>query len=318
MSSPPLKQRVLASVQRSVTLTCLAFAADNLLAAVNLGRTDPSPDDHLGGADIDADIGYARSVADIYLSRGPIRGRAAEVGPGGSAAVAMFLIAEGAEHVDLVDRFAFAHDPAAQARLYEAIAAREPRLGARGLSGTDFAGAIDFHTGETAAAEVFFSAHRGYDAVCSCAVLEHLYDPLTAIEAMTAALRPGGKMVHQIDLRDHGMFSAAGHHELTFLTLPQWLYGHMSRRRGRPNRVLLHDYRRRLDSLKLDYDLVATNLVGVGAIDPTPYAEIPADLRATAEARVEEVRSSLAPRFRNVAAADLAVTGFRIFATAKA
>lgn len=318
MTPLSLKRRVLAAVQRSVPLTCLLFTVDNLLAAASVKSADPSPDDHLGGADIEADIAYARSVADIYLSRGPITGRVAEVGPGGSAAVALFLLAEGAEHVDLIDRFAFGHDPAAHARLCEAIIAREPRLGALGLSGTDFGGRIQFHVGEAAAAEVFFRAHKGYEAICSCAVLEHLYDPLSALEAMVSALRPGGRMVHQVDLRDHGMFSAGAHHELTFLTIGDWLYPHMTRRRGRPNRVLLHRYRETLTRLGLRFELLATHLVGIGAVDPAPYLQLPAELRARAEAQVEEVRDKLAPEFKDVPASDLAVSSFRIVAEAAA
>ncbi|MFN3389181.1 MAG: methyltransferase domain-containing protein [Allosphingosinicella sp.] len=254
----------------------------------------------------------------MYLSRGPIGGRVAEVGPGGSAAVALFLIAEGAGHVDLVDRFAFAHDPAVQMRLYEEIVARDPRLAARGLSATDFGGSIDFHVGERAAAEVFFSVHSGYEAICSCAVLEHLYDPLSALVAMASALRPGGRMVHQVDLRDHGMFSAAGHHELTFLTVPQWFYPHMSRRRGRPNRVLIHRYRETLEQLDLRHELLVTHLVGIGAIEPAPYEQVPAELRARAEARAEEARGRLAPEFRHLPASDLAIASFRLVAEARA
>lgn len=317
MNPASLKQRVLARVRHSVPLTCVAFAADNLLAAANLGRADPSPDDHLGGASIESDVAYARSVADMYLGSGPIAGRVAEVGPGGSAAVALFLIAEGASHVDLVDRFAFAHDPAAQTRLYAAIIAGEPRLRAIDPGEADFGGRVAFHVGEPAAAEIFFRAHGGYDAICSCAVLEHLYDPLSALEAMASALRPGGRMVHQIDLRDHGLFSAGGHHDLTFLTVPEWFYPHMSRRRGRPNRVLIPQYRATLDRLPLDYELVVTHLVGIGPVDPAPYAALPADLRAAAEARVEEVRPKLARRFRTLAAADLAVSSFRLSARAR-
>jgi SAM-dependent methyltransferase len=317
MRSASLKQRVLAAVQHSVPLTCLAFALDNLFAAVRLRAMDPGPSRHLGGSNVEADLAYARSVASTYLSRGPIHGRVAEVGPGGSAAAALFLVAKGAKHVDLVDRFTFAHDRTEQARLYDAIIDREPRLREMGIRSDDLADRITFHAAEAAAAEVFFDHYSGYDAICSCAVLEHLYEPLSALEAMIGALKPGGRIVHQVDLRDHGMFSAAGHHELTFLTIPEWIYKHMHRRRGRPNRVLINDYRDTLDRLPVEYELLATHLVGVGAIDPAPYAKVPEALRVRAEARAEQVRPKLAAPFSSLAAADLAISAIRISATAR-
>ena len=53
-------------------------------------------------------------------------------------------------------------------------------------------------------------------------MLEHLYDPLAALDGMAASLAPGGTLNPPwIDFRDHGMF--AGHHPLTYLTIPDVL-----------------------------------------------------------------------------------------------
>lgn len=309
-----LKQKVLARVRGSVALTSAAFAADNFLATLGVAGADPAPDEHLSGADIEGDIAYAKSVADHYRRFGDVKGRVAEIGPGGSAAVGLFLLAGGAKSVDLVDRFAFPHNPAHLARVYDAIIAREPKLRERFGSAERIGEAVAFHTGEEAAAELFFRAHGDYDAIVSNAVLEHLYDPLSALEAMAAALKPGGQLLHQVDFRDHGMYSAGGHHELTFLTVPGWFYPWMSRRRGRPNRVLVHRYRETLARLGLDHRILVTHLVGVGAIEPAPYAEIDGDLRQAAEARAEEIRPKLSPDFRDLPAADLAVASIFIAA----
>jgi hypothetical protein len=110
------------------------------------------------------------------------------------------------------------------------------------------------------------------------------------------------------------MFTAGGHHELTFLGIPAWFYPHMTRRRGRPNRVLVHRYRAALDRLGLDYQLLATHLVGVGSITPAVYDEIPAELRGAAESRVEQYRARLAPEFRSLPASDLATSSIFIAA----
>lgn len=69
--------------------------------------------------------------------------------------------------------------------------------------------------------------------------MEHLFDPVAALDGMLEALRPGGTLVHRIDLRVHGMFR--GQHPLTFLTLPDAIYTRMTRNSGRPNRVLFPD-----------------------------------------------------------------------------
>jgi SAM-dependent methyltransferase len=307
-----LKRRALHLVRKSVALTSAAFVADNLLATFGVTRPDPAPDEHLGGVNLDADAAYAEKVAGDYLAHCPaLGGRIAEVGPGGNAAVALNLLAHGAASVDLLDRFAFSHDPAHLQRLYLRILAGDARLAGRGLDAADLAPDVRFHVGEEAAAERFFAEHRGYDAILSCAVLEHLYDPLGALEAMAAALNPGGVLLHQVDLRDHGMFSAAGHDELTFLTLPGWLYPHMTRRRGRPNRVLIDRYRETLAGLGLDHRLLVTHLVGGEALAvPLPYEDIPADLRAAAQARVAAIRPRLASEFRAVGDTDLAISGF--------
>jgi SAM-dependent methyltransferase len=297
-------------VRASVPLTCAAFLVDNVLATLRVTRPDPAPDEHLGGIDLDGDLAYSRRVAGDYLAHCPgLAGRVAEIGPGGNAAVALHLLAHGCTQVDLLDRFAFSHDDAHLEALYRRIVAEEPGLAGR-IDPADLAPVIRFETGEAASAERFFLANRGYDAILSCAVMEHLYDPLGALEAMASALNPGGFLVHEVDLRDHGMFSAAGHHELTFLSLPSRLYPLMTRRRGRPNRVLLHRYREALERLGLDYRLLVCTLAGVGRIEPAPYAEIPAELRAKAEAVVQGFRPRLAPELRAVSNADLAVAGF--------
>jgi SAM-dependent methyltransferase len=299
-----------------VPLTCLVYAIDNLQASLRLSRVDRAPDDHLAGTHIERDIAYAETVAKRYLCAGPIHGKVAEVGSGGSAAVALLLLSSGANSVDLIDRFSFRHAHDALAALYSEIIKREPRLQAMGFSPSNVRSKVRSYTGESAAAEIFFANHGGYDAIVSNAVLEHLYDPLSALEAMIGALKPRGRLVHQVDVRDHGMFSAAGHHELTFLTIPEWIYGRMHRRRGRPNRVLINHYRDTLARLPVDYELVVTNLVGIGAIDAAPYSDVPGKLRAAAEAQVEKVRPKLAASCRSLAAADLAVSAFSIFATA--
>jgi SAM-dependent methyltransferase len=253
-------------------------------------------------------------AAEDYLKHAELKGKVAEVGPGGSAAVALFLIANGCDRADLVDRFSFRHEPENLARTYARIISEQPALQDLSISPSDLSSHVAFHTGEEAAAERFFRKHTGYDAILSRAVMEHLYDPIGAMSAMASALVPGGWLLHQVDFRDHGMFSAAGHHELTFLRIPSWFYPHMTRRRGRPNRILVHRYRDELNRLGFDYRLLVTHVAGVGTVDPAPYNELPEELRRRAETTVEQLKPRFAAEFRSVSTRDLAVTGVFIVA----
>lgn len=309
-----IRQQLLRAVKSSIILTSAAFAADNLLATLGLIGADPAPAEHLSGTQVDADIAYAKEVADTYIRYGMVSGRVAEVGPGGSAAVALLLLAHGCEHVDLIDRFAFGHSQSNLTRTYDEILQLLPKLRSRVQSAEDLSPSIRFEVGEQAAAEVFFRKNKDYDSIASYVVLEHLYDPIGAIEAMAGALNPGGCLVHHIDFRDHGMFTSGGHHDLTFLTIPGVIYRHMSRRRGRPNRVLSHRYRDVLDRLGLRYRVLVAHLVGVGIVDPAPYDELPTEVRKRAEQEVELIRPRLAREFRNLAVEDLAVSGVIISA----
>lgn len=301
-----------------MTLTSAWFLMDNLLASLGIKDPGPPKQDHLSGEAIEADIAYSVNVVNNYAKYGAAIGRVAEIGPGGSAATALLLLDRGAERVELIDRFVYPHDQKMLDRTYAAIIERSDRLRAMFPNPADLSGYVSFQTGEPAAAERYFTEHKGYDSVCSCAVLEHLFDPITALERMTAALKPGGKLVHYVDFRDHAMYTAGGLHELTFLKVPRWLYPYMSRRRGRPNRVLIDQYRTVCERLGLKFEILTTSLVGVGMLDAEmhlPYDALPKNLRAKAEARVAEIRDELAIPYRKMSVRDLAIDSIALVAT---
>ena len=121
-------------------------------------------------------------------------------------------------------------------------------------------------------------------------------------------------MIHKVDLRDHSMFTPA-HPELTFLTIGDTLYSMMTRNSGRPNRVLLPDYRRTLERLAtegtVEYEILVTQLVGVGELSrPIRQQEIPPEEMRHAETEVDRVRPRFSQRFRAMSSSDLAVSGF--------
>ena len=126
-------------------------------------------------------------------------------------------------------------------------------------------------------------------------------------------LAPGGIMIHRIDLRDHGMF--AGHHPLTLLTLTDGMHRRMTRGAGRPNRVLINNYRDWLERSGLSGELTVSRLAGVSEeFDPAPWATLDKSAKSSALTCVRAIRPRLASRFKAMADEDLAVAGLILVA----
>ena len=300
----------------------LAYVVDDLGWGLKqrMGRIQSESGSTHRALAIKESVTYVEEVFNDYLTYGGLDhlgGTAAEVGPGDNAGVALLLQMAGCETVELVDRFRSRRNPGQQAQIYQALAARH------GLERPDSTDCWDderlpgivWRLGSSA--EDYFARHaregQRYDLIVSRAALEHLYDPLGAIASMAACLRPGGRMVHKIDFRDHGMFTPANP-ELTFLRFPMPLYRQMTPRSGRPNRLLLHRYRSLAAKLgrsaDLDVTILVTSLVGEGEIAPhVPLTAIPATSLQRAVTKVEAERHRLAREFAEVASEDLAVTG---------
>jgi SAM-dependent methyltransferase len=264
---------------------------------------------------------YIEEVLTDYKRFGKLErlsGVAAEIGPGDSVGVAMLMRHDGCHRVDLVDRYESRRDPQQQDRIYDALSKKHGLEWLRpGQSWNDreLLG-ITPRIGQPA--EEYFkkcAQNEGpiYDLIVSRSVLEHLYDPLHAVDRMISCLNPGGCMIHKIDLRDHGLF-APQHHELTFLIFPTIIYRWMTRNSGRPNRVLFHRYRERLERLKeeglIDYSIYVTRLTGVGDIIPHQrYEDVSEAVWSQATQSIEQCRSRFASEFWHVESRDLAVGG---------
>ena len=265
---------------------------------------------------VDQSVAYIEEVFTDYKKYAGImrfEGRVAEVGPGDNAGVGLLFLQDGCAFVDMVDRFYSRRNAQAQTIIYRALWNKnpglEPFLGGQDLEDETTFNSVKRWYGAEAAAEEFFVSNAGYDFIVSRAVFEHLYDPLLAINRMVNALNPGGMLLHKIDLRDHGMFSTA-FHELKFLESPDWLHQKMTRASGRPNRVLVHDYRKCLEVKPITFDLLVTRLAGVGDIVPhLQYGDIPQELRQKSISYVQSVRHRFASSLRCVSDADLSVAG---------
>src|SRR5206468_454724 len=103
---------------------------------------------------------------------------------------------------------------------------------------------------------------ESFDLIVSNDVLEEVYDLDHTFAALDRVLRPGGRQVHVVDLRDYGMFTKYGFHPLEFLTLPDGIYRFMVESTGQPNRRLIDYYRRTMDALGYDATIYAMRSIG--------------------------------------------------------
>lgn len=299
--------------RRSLWLTCLYYLLDDWRAARRLvrGRLETRSGSRHAALDLDGSLAYIDRVYGDYCRYGGVErfvGCVAEIGPGDNFGVALRLLAGGAAEVHAIDRYVPERDEAGQRRIYEALATR-PGFAAlfEGSPSERTIRGLRYHPG-TPAERFFRETPARFDAIVSRAVLEHLYDPLAALDDMARALKPGGLMIHRIDLRDHGMF--AGRHPLTFLTIPPWLYRRMTRASGRPNRVLMPAYRDWLARSGLIGSLRVSRLAGLAdEIVPTPIEALDPTLKARAHDVVRGIRPRLAAPFRALDDDALAVSG---------
>jgi SAM-dependent methyltransferase len=307
-----------ALIKRSVALTCAYYLYDDWrarrrLAAGNLATGSGARHERL---DIDASLAYVARVYGDYLAYGGLdhfTGSVAEIGPGDSFAVALRILGGGADHVHAIDRWVSRRDAEAQRRIYGALAERHGLAHLfDGAPAEETIRGLTYHAGEPA--ETFFrTAGLRFDAILSRAVMEHLYDPLAALDDMARSLAPGGVMIHRVDLRDHGMF--AGHHPLTLLTLSDGLHRRITRGAGRPNRVLAPAYRDWLTRSGLTGGITVSRLAGVAAEqDPAAWEALDESTRAEALRCVRAIRPRLAARFRAMRDEDLAVAGLVLVA----
>ena len=272
-------------------------------------------------------VRYIEEVFADYKRYGKLdklNGIAAEIGQGDNVGVAMLMRQDGCHQVGLVDRYESRRDSQQQDRIYDALSKKyglEWLRSGHGWNDREMPGVVP-KIGRPA--EEYFEEYRrnlgpSYDAIVSRSVLEHLYNPLDALESMASCLKPGGRLIHKIDFRDHGLFTPQ-HHELTFLTFPRFIYRLMTRNSGRPNRILYHQYRDRLERLKttglIDYSLYVTRLTGIGDITPHQlYEEIPPAMWQQASEYVDRYRAQFAREFHHVDSRDLSVAGIFLVVT---
>lgn len=246
-----------------------------------------------------------------------------EIGTGENLGVILRLICHGAQRVDTIDRFNSLIAEDAQLALYREIERNLPD-DQRPL----FSSAIQFNKGyrlnedklhyitgvgiepmETALKK------ENYDIIISRAVLEHVFKIENSIKVMDRLLRPGGVMIHEIDFRDHGMFSRFGFNPLTFLTVKDNLWKKMTSHIGAPNRKIINFYQETFSSLGYDITILKILVVGSKVKIHKENIEYNIDYQNRNIEIVQNIRPYLLPRYGVLSDDDLLVAGIFLKAT---
>tara|TARA_X000000950_G_scaffold71379_1_gene88515 strand:- start:138 stop:1100 length:963 start_codon:yes stop_codon:yes gene_type:complete len=220
---------------------------------------------------LDFSINYINKVFNDYRIYGDLNfnniHNIAEIGPGDNYGVAILFKCKGVNKIDLIDKFFSSKKSNDQNKIYDKL------IKDNHIENNDnkikliekLEKSINLNLG-TSAEDYFKKKSNKYDLIISRAVMEHLSSPITALEDMINSTSKNGKILHRVDLRDHGMFSE-NFYELKFLEIPLLLYKLMTKHSGRPNRILLEDYINFLKSnnksLKFTYKIYVTRIVGV-------------------------------------------------------
>lgn len=314
--------------KRSKTMVIAYHVYDNWCvksrSSAGCAVTSRSGSTHMGMT-LTESLGYINQVFGDYLTysgltQDDLRGmRILEVGPGDNLGVAMKFLSAGARKVLCLDKFLSEQDEDQQRCIYQALREslspkeRERLDNAVKLDGRlEIDGErLEYIQGLPIEGAPARLAGETFDVIVSRAVLEHVYDPDTAIAVMNQLLVPGGLMLHKIDFRDHGLFSGGGQHPLTLWTIPTPLHKRMVYDSGKPNRKLASYYRQKMRELGYEYRLLITSLVG-SRCELVPHSKtIPWHTEDARMARllVEKVRRRLQPEFRDMPLEDLMVSG---------
>jgi SAM-dependent methyltransferase len=243
--------------------------------------------------------------------------RVLELGPGDNLGLALRFLAAGASQVVTLDKFDVPRDPDHEASIHRALLDRlEPPDRERAEAALGDAERLRPLTGLSIEDAADTLEPHSFDLILSVAVLEHVYDPDAAVRAMDALLRPGGLMLHQIDFRDHEMFTGAGGHPLTFLTVSPRVWGAMTRHTGRPNRRLVNWWRDSLAGSGYEVRLRINHLLGRGEL-PEPLEPQRGDEVAGPRQHelIDEIRPRLHRDYRELPDDDLATEGAFVIAS---
>jgi SAM-dependent methyltransferase len=271
-------------------------------------------------SEIPGQLKKIRAIYDLYLrysgwNQASVPGtRIIELGPGYTIGVPLMFAADGADFVVGLDKFVPLQDGRDFGVLYSRM--RDTLSEKQKAS---FDRAIRLEPKVTLNSHATYIDHKelsdcvkqlgpgSYDMIVSNAVIEEIYDPAPVFKAQDELLRPGGVMVHKIDLRDYGMFSRYGFNPLEFLTVPDWIYRRMVESSGQPDRRMIDYYRDIGTQMGYQTEIYVVKVLGSDTDLPEPRRELRAGVDYTEEqlAPVREIRPRLIERYRRLPEVDL-------------
>lgn len=186
-----------------------------------------------------------RRLVDLWPADLRLEGESVcEIGPGDCLAAAAFFVGKGARHVDLVEH----QPPVANAKQLEVLTELK-KMGfplALDLITRDNHGHYALNPRYLTYCKVLMEEYRAENQhafMFSHNVMEHVEDLESCFKSAYRALRPGGQMLHVVDLGGHGEFEDPLP-PLDFQTYPDWLFDSMYPVNERCTRRFLVDYRR--------------------------------------------------------------------------
>jgi SAM-dependent methyltransferase len=277
-------------------------------------------------------LAYINAQFEDYLRYGELTPeslagkRIFELGFGDNIGVALRFLAVGAGHVVCLDKFYSKRDNEQERQIYLALreTLNEEERG-RFDEAVDLTGEIKINTAlleciygvDVENSEELKNAEP-FDFVISRGAIQDIFEPDAAFAAMNRILKPGGVMLHKIDLSDQGMFREYGMNPLTFLTIADSVYRLMAEGSGKPNRKKMSYYRGLLENLGYDVKILITDIIGRGGRgDLSPHKEQIAhgvDYTDETLSLVQEVRPKLSAGFKNMSDEELLVDGIFVIA----
>ena len=228
-----------------------------------LGRIESTTGSNTTGQEIEAAAAYIRRTFDDYacyggLTDADIAGASLlEVGPGDSLGTGLLFLSRGAARYTAIDKFYSQHDNARAEAIYKVLRRDLPPQQQAAFD----AARVEtvYGHGAQEAGKVF--APASFDGILSRAVLHEIYEAEEAILALDRVLKPGGWMVHKIDLRDDGLFSGRGFHPLEFLTISAPVYWLMAYDTDKTCRRPLSSYREIMQRLGYEAKFLVTGII---------------------------------------------------------
>lgn len=277
-------------------------------------------------------LAYINAQFDDYLKYGELtpeelRGkRIFELGFGDNIGVALRFLAVGAGHTVCLDKFYSKRDKEQERKIYQALretlSAEEKHLFDEAVDLTDGIrinpDKIECIYGVDVEDAEELKRAEPFDFVISRGAIQDIFEPDAAFAAMDRILKPGGLMLHKIDLSDQGMFREYGMNPLTFLTISDSVYRLMAEGSGKPNRKKMSYYRHLLEKLGYDVKILITDIIGRGGMgDLYPHKEsiaLDVDYSEETLSLVKEIRPKLSASFKEMSDEELLVDGIFVIA----